>query len=91
MEPGVDVPFPSKYGSPYCPSCGYKCGCCCYCSCQTDCPNPDVDEYGDEYCECKPRCHGGHEPWECWEWSVRYNWAKNKSEQLKKEQENNEL
>jgi hypothetical protein len=25
-------------------------------------------------------CHGGHEPWDCLNWSVRYLWAKEKSE-----------
>lgn len=90
MEPDVEVPFPSKYGAPYCPNCGYRCGCCCMCKCQTPCTDPNVDAemYEEDWCECMPRCHGGHEPWECGEWSVRYVWAKEKSERLAKE--NNE-
>lgn len=82
-EPEVSVPMPAKYGAPYCPACGYKCGCCCFCSCQTPCPNPEIwDEDEDPSCECRPACHGGHEPWDCNDWGTRYNWAKNKSERL---------
>jgi len=79
-EPEVPVPMPAKYGSPFCPACGYRCGCCCHCSCQTPCENLD-----DGYCDCRPACHGGHEPWDCNEWSVRYNWAKEKSLRLETE------
>lgn len=81
VEPDVPVPMPAKYGAPYCPSCGYKCGCCCFCKCQTECDK--LDEEG--YCDCPAVCHGGHEPWDCNNWSTRYRWAKNKSELLAKE------
>lgn len=74
-EPEVKRPFPAKYGDPGCPSCGYRCGCCCHCECQTPCPVPDED--GD--CVCDSRCHGGHEPWDCCQWSTRYSWAKAKA------------
>lgn len=77
-EPDVPVPMPSRYGSPACPVCGYRCGCCCHCVCQTPCDEPDEDDF----CEHRPPCHGGHEPWDCNNWSVRYDWAKNKSERL---------
>ena len=84
-EPEVPVPMPAKYGAPYCPFCGYKCGCCCICECQTECNN--LESYGDEeYCDCSPACHGGHEPWDCGNWATRYRWAKDKSEQLAKEE-----
>ena len=74
-EPKVQIPFPIKYGAPKCPVCGYKCGCCCICDCQTPCPTPDED--GD----ClHDDCHGGHEPWDCPAWIVRYRWAKAKAE-----------
>lgn len=75
-EPEVKIPMPSKYGSPHCPSCGYRCGCCCHCYCQTPCPSPDID--GD--CDCDNSCHGGHEPWDCYDFTTRYRWAKAKAE-----------
>lgn len=78
-EPDVSVPMPSRGGSPYCPACGYSCGCCCYDECQTPCPAPDEDGY----CDCvKKSCHGGHEPWDCQNFSTRYRWALAKSERL---------
>lgn len=76
-EPEIEVPMPAKYGAPYCPSCGYKCGCCCICRCQTEC-----QELIEDFCECASPCHGGHEPWDCYDWSTRYRWAKDKSERL---------
>ena len=69
MTPEPKVP--PKGGVLGCPSCGYGCACCCHCDCQTPCPEPDDD--GD----CLDHdCHGGHEPWECLNWSTRYRWAK---------------
>jgi hypothetical protein len=70
-EPDVQVPMPTRYGSPPCPSCGYRCGCCCLCDCQTPCPAPDED--GD--CDCDQQCHGGHQPWDCRSWRTRYAWT----------------
>ena len=79
-EPEVSVPMPAKYGSPACPICGYRCGCCCYCSCQDA---PDYDEDDDEYGYRPAMCYSSdHEPWDCAEFSVRYRWAKEKSERL---------
>jgi hypothetical protein len=81
-EPDVEVPFPSNYGTPACPNdfCGYKCGCCCQCNCQTPCPDLDVD--GDCPHTEGHDCHGGHEPWDCENWTTRYYWAKAKSDRL---------
>lgn len=78
-EPDVPVPMPMRYGSPYCPSCGYKCGCCCICDCQTPCPTPDEDGDCMDY---DHGCHGGHEPWDCHYFTTRYYWAKAKSLKL---------
>lgn len=82
VEPDVPVPFPMRGGTPPCPVswCGYRCGCCCPHSCQTDCPTPDSE--GD--CCCTEPCHGGHEPWDCHNFSTRYRWAKAKSDRLAK-------
>lgn len=76
-EPEVATPLPIRGGAPPCPACGYRCGCCCHHECQTlhQCPTPDAD--GD--CDCRETCHGGHEPWDCWDFCTRYGWAKEKS------------
>lgn len=75
-EPIVTTPLLCHGGVPACPFCGYRCGCCCFHGCQTPCPTPDED--GN--CSCDLSCHGGHEPWDCGDFSIRYDWARRKAE-----------
>lgn len=69
--------------TPFCPACGYRCGCCCHDWCQTPCPSPDSD--GE--CNCDQSCHGGHEPWDCHDWSTRFNWARERNFRKDNQQE----
>ena len=87
-KPVITLPLPRHGGAPSCPMpwCGYRCGCCCNDVCQTPCPTPDQD--GD--CDCRESCHGGHEPWDCGSFSVRYDWVLGEADRLKKLEENQE-